>query len=192
MPDPNEITPSKITVLLDRARNGDSTAVDVLLPMVYAELHSLAHSVFRTERPGHTLQPTALVHEAWMKLAGGINDVQGRAQFFAIAATAMRQVLIDHARKHRAAKRGGGRPQVTLDDSHAALGGNFDLMAFEECLERLEQLSSRSANVVSLRVFGGMTVEEIAVILQVSTRTVDADWAMGRAWLRIELAGGTA
>lgn len=192
MPDPKESTPSKITVLLDRARKGDSTAVDALLPLVYAELHSLAQSVFRTERSGHTLQPTALVHEAWMKLAGGMDGVQGRAQFFAIAATAMRQVLIDYARKHRAAKRGGGRPRLTLDESHAAIGGDFDLLAFEECLERLEQLSSRSAQVVSLRVFGGMTVEEIAVTLQVSARTVDVDWAMGRAWLRTELAGETA
>lgn len=180
-----------ISLLLERVRGGDSAAVDTLLPMVYDELHALAGTMFRSERAGHTLQPTALVHEAWMKMAGGICQAQDRTHFFRIAAQAMRRVLTDHARKHNALKKGAGERRMTLDSDCAEIGGTeFDVLAFEDCLTRLGQLSPRHVQVVEMRVFGAMSVEEIGTVLGIGKRTVDREWALARAWLRNELAGG--
>lgn len=176
-----------VTELLERIRTGDAGAVDRLLPMVYDELRGLAGMVFDDRRtPGHTLQPTALVHEAWMKMVGGVDRLNDRRHFFAVAARAMRQVLADHARAAAAAKRGGGARPVTFMDG-AVPGSEIELADFHEALAQLERLNPRHARVVELRLLGGLTIEETADMLEVSRGTVDTDWSVARAWLRHEL-----
>lgn len=163
-----------------------------LMPLVYDELRRLARGFMGRERRDHTLQPTALVHEAYVKLVDQSRvDWRGRTHFRAVGARVMRRILIDHARGHASAKRGGGVQRVTLGESlvHAA-DGDLDLvelLSLNEALDRLRSVDERAAQVVELRFFGGLTSEEIAEVLGVSSRTVDGDWMHGRAWLKREL-----
>jgi RNA polymerase sigma factor (TIGR02999 family) len=164
-------------------------APDALMPQVYAELRRLAAHYLRGERPGQTLQPTALVHEAYLRLLKDRPDRwQNRSHFCAIAAHAMRQILIERARARDAEKRGGGRARVTLDESLAAGGDrSIDILALDEALERLAALDPEQARIVELRFFGGLTVEETADALGSSPATVKRHWAVARAWLAREL-----
>jgi len=168
----------------------DRQSLDSLLPIVYQELRRLAASYLRRERPGQTLQPTALVHEAYLRLLKDRPDRwQNRAHFCAIAAHSMRQILIEKARARDALKRGGGGPRVTLDE--ALVGGgelSIDLVALDEALERLAAIDAGQARLVELRFFGGLTVEETAEALHISPATVKRHWTLARAWLARELA----
>ena len=179
-----------ITELIADVRQGNHDAADDLFRRVYQELRRLAGSYMRHERPDHTLQPTALVHEAYMRLIDQRNlPGESRAHFFGVAASVMRRILIDHARAHRANKRGGRDVKVPLDDSAAlALEHPDSLLEIDQALERLATLDPRQARVVELRFFGGLSVEEIAGILGVGTRTVDRDWRIARGWLRRQLS----
>lgn len=184
----SDITPGQITSLLHSVRAGEANAAESLLALAYAELRSLAGAQLARERRGHTLQPTALVHEAWLKLASHIDQVADRTHFFAIAAQAMRRVLTDYGRHRNRDKRGGNRPKVMLDSAFAATGDTgFDLVDLADTLGRLAKLNGRHARVVELRIFGGLTIPEIADVLAVSASTIDTDWAGARAWLRREL-----
>lgn len=186
-----------ITRLLERINEGDGAAADQLLPLVYDQLRAIAGSYFAGQKPGHTLQPTALVHEAYLRLAGQAGvQWTGRAHFLAVAARAMRQILINHARSKGAAKRGGGWGKITLDESVVPAGpgqpAEIDLLALDEALGRLEHLSERQCRIIELRFFSGLTIEETAHVLGVSTTTVEDDWHHARAWLRRELKNGDA
>lgn len=169
--------------------NEERKDVDQFVQTLYGELRRLAASYLRRERPGHTLQPTALVNEAYLRLmeqqGGKWND---RNHFFAIAAQTMRRVLVDHARRYHAAKRGSGGPRLSLDEVIACSTDNpGDLVALDELLDRLARLDVQQAKVVELRVFAGLTVEEAAEVLGVSPATVKRDWAMARAWIAREM-----
>lgn len=176
------------TQLLVGMRSGDTDAQRQLFELVYGELRALAGSMFRGQHSDHTLQPTALVHEVWMKMVDRTSlQARDRAHFMAIAATAMRQILIDHARAKRADKRGGGVGRVTIDEAMEPAapdhGQPLDVLLLDEALTRLAALDGRQARIVELRMFGGLSVEETAEALSVSTRTVELDWRMARAWL---------
>jgi RNA polymerase sigma-70 factor (ECF subfamily) len=160
-----------------------------LLEALYPELRRLAAALFRQERASHTLEPTALVHEAYIRLVDQDGaDWKNRAHFLGVSARIMRQVLVDHARHRLAEKRGGGWERVTLSDAvELARGDDVDLLDLEDALERFATVDPRAARVVELRVFGGLTVEETAHVLEVAARTVDGDWAMARMWLGKEL-----
>ena len=178
--------PGEITRVLDDLRGADRREVfDRLLPLVYDELRALAQVRLGRERPDHSLQVTALVHEAYIRmLAGQSPSWNDRRHFYYAAAQAMKRILIEHARKRGRIKRGGGRIQVTLDDVEA--GGGLpmeDILALDEAIERLEEQDARMAEVVHLRFFAGLSVEETANALEVSERTVKRDWAVARAWL---------
>ena len=168
-------------------------AAAALLPLVYDQLRALAASYFAHQPVGHTLQPTALVHEAYLKLAGGENaQWESRAHFFAVAARAMRQILMNHARDKAAAKRGGGWHKITLDAAITPPGSTsreIDLIALDEALEKLGGLSERQARIIELRYFGGLTIDETAHVLGLGTTTVEDDWHLAKAWLRRELKG---
>lgn len=188
MPRGSDPSPEEVTHILQRLRDGDDGAGESLFPIVYGELRSLAGALFVGERPNHTLQPTALVHEAWLKLAGHVDSLNDRKHFFVVAAKAMRQVIADHARRKGARKRGTPHQQVTLDTNLADSGpGDYDLVDLHDSLSRLAQKSERVAQVAELRLFGGLTVEETAQTLGVAASTVDLDWAMAKAWLRRDL-----
>ena len=177
-------TPGAITQLLTEMRNGNKDAESQFLALVYGELHRLAAGLMRRERPEHTLQPTALVNEAYVRLVNRTTDWENRSHFFAVAAQVMRRVLVDYARSHRAGKRGGALPKVDLDD--LPLGSeNFPekLLALDEALSRLSEWDPRQSRIVELRFFGGLTEEEIATLMQTSTRTVRREWSLARAWL---------
>lgn len=163
-----------------------------LLELVYGELRATARGLMSRERVEHTLQPTALVHEAWLKIADGLDaEWQDRAHFLGIAARCMRQVLVDHARTKGARKRGGDFRQVTLDENVlAGMPRELQLLDLDACLDRLAELDSRAARVAEMRIFGGLTVAEISRNVGVSKRTVDGDWSMARLWLSRELAAG--
>jgi RNA polymerase sigma factor (TIGR02999 family) len=180
-----------VSQVLDDMKNGDQRAADKLLPLVYDEFRALARHYLAQERANHTLQPTALVHEAYMKLVDQTRvDWQGRSHFFAVAAQAMRRILVDHARSRQRDKRGGGRARVVLDEEVAlSPQKDEDVLALDEALQRLAKLDPRQAKVVELRFFGGMNVEEVAQALGVSKRTVEGDWTFARAWLSKELRG---
>ena len=184
----------QVTALLSRVRDQDDSAAAALLPMVYAELRALAGSYFAAQRPDHTLQPTALVHEAFVRLVGNEDlEFESRGHFFAIAAKAMRNVLADHARRHRALKRGGegDRARMTLSGIASDSGeAEFDVADIDRALDELAALNERQARVVELRFFAGLTIEQIAGLLGVGKRTVDADWQFARAWLRSRLGRG--
>lgn len=178
------------TQLLHKLSNGDRSAADDLMPVLYHEFRDLAASYLRREGPGHTLQPTALVHEAFMKLIDQTRvDWKGRTHFFAVGAQVMRRILVDHARRRLRDKRGGGRQRVELtDDITISRERDADVLAVDEALDKLQSIDPRQAKVVELRFFGGMTVAEVAESLGVSKRTVEADWTHARAWLRRELS----
>jgi RNA polymerase sigma factor (TIGR02999 family) len=185
--------PSEITQLLLQLSVGRREALDRLMPMVYAELRSMAHRHLRGERPGHTLNTTALVHEAYLKLVN-VQQVQwrDRAHFFAMAARLMRRILIDYARTRKRDKRGGDDAVVvTLDEALDLAAERADeLVALDEALVRLEAISERPCRVIEYRCFGGLSVEETAAVLETSPATVKRDWAFARAWLNRELASG--
>lgn len=180
-----------VTQLLESIRQGHASAADRLLPLLYDELHRLAESFLRHERVNHTLQPTALVHEAYLRMVRqDRTDWQNRAHFCAVAAQAMRRILLSHARDRAAAKRGGNALRVTLSDSDVAATpglNDVDLLALDDALGRLAALDDRQARVVELRFFGGLTVEQAAEVLGVSPRSVKADWQMAKAWLYTQL-----
>ncbi len=184
-------TSHRVTELLTAMSDGAQDAFDELLPLVYHELRAVAHGQLRKQRPGHTLNTTALVHEAYFKLAGGGAVAwQNRKHFFAIAARAMRQVLINYAKQRKAQKRGGGAKAITLHEEQLMLPTDPDvLLALEEALLQLEQLSARQSKIVELRFFGGLTIEETAEVLEVSTMTVKRDWRLARAWLSTAISG---
>ncbi len=186
MPD----SPGEITVLLAEMKRGNSEALPRLVPLLYDELRRLAGHFLREERPGHTLQPTALVHEAYLKLAGQHNGFENRAQFMAVAAQAMRRILVDYARQRVAAKRGGGLAPVELEI--AAVGATVEqseeLLDIDEALAKLAAIDPQQARVVEMRYFGGLTVEETGAALGIAPRTVKREWAMAKAWLRVEIS----
>ena len=180
-----------ITHLLKEWSDGDQRALDRLTPLVYEELRQQAARYLRRERAGHSLQATALIHEAFLRLID-VKDVrwQNRAHFFAIAANLMRRILVDHARRRDAEKRGGSQILLTLDDAFAAAEQpDVDLLAIDEALNRLAIIDAQQARVVELRFFSGLTVEETAAALGVSPKTVKRDWSVARAWLRREIGG---
>ncbi len=184
----------RTTALLEPGTEGDPARLDALLPLVYDELRRLARRQLAGERAGHTLQTTALVHEAYVRLVDDTRVTRkGRAYFFGAAAQAMRQVLVDHARRHAAKKRGGGARPVSLDAATLAVDEIADeLLDLDRALEELAGQNPRHARVVECRFFGGLSVEETADALDVSPRTVKYDWALARAWLHDALRGGTA
>jgi RNA polymerase sigma factor (TIGR02999 family) len=180
-----------ITHLLKEWTAGDERALDRLTPLVYEELRQQAARYLRKERPGHSLQATALINEAFLRLID-VKDVQwqNRAHFFAIAANLMRRILVDHARRRDAEKRGGSQMRLTLDEALAvAKEPEVDLLAIDEALDRLAAIDEQQARVVELRFFSGLSVEETAAALGVSPKTVKRDWSVARAWLRREIGG---
>jgi len=182
----------QVCELLRAWSGGDTSALERLTPIVYDELHRLARRYMRGERPGHSLQTTALVNEAYMRLVDYTRmQWQDRAHFFAVSAQVMRRILVEHARRHNL-KRGGGVPHVCLDEA-ALVGGNraADLVALDDAMNTLAQLDPRKAQVVDMRFFGGLNVDETAGVLKVSPATVMRDWNTAKAWLYRELAGGT-
>ena len=177
--------------LLRAWSDGDTSALERLTPIVYDELHRLARRYMRGERPGHSLQTTALVNEAYMRLVDYTRmQWQDRAHFFAVSAQVMRRILVEHARRHNL-KRGGGVPHVSLDEA-ALVGGDraANLVALDDALHMLAQIDPRKAQVVEMRFFGGLNVDETAGVLKVSPATVMRDWSTAKAWLYRELAGG--
>jgi RNA polymerase sigma-70 factor, ECF subfamily len=178
----------QVTLLLKAMRKGDATAEERLLPLVYQELHRLAQSYMRRERPNHTLQATALINEAYLRLAGDEIDWKNREHFIGIAAQVMRRVLVDYARAHNAEIRGGGLKQVALDEGLVQSSvHNDEVLEVDEALNRLAATNARKARVVELHYFAGLSMEEIAGMLRISTRSVKRDWALARLWLYEEL-----
>ena len=185
-------TPGEVTVLLGEIRLGRQDALAELVPLVYRELRRLAGHHMRNERGGHTLQPTALVHEAFLRLIGqDRTDWKNRAQFMGVAAQLMRRILVDHARRRSAAKRGVG---ITLNEEIVGRSAGTDriveILEVDEILGRLAELDARQARIAELRYFGGLSVEETAEAMGVSARTVKSDWAMAKAWLHSQLTQG--
>jgi len=187
-------TPSaeQITGILLRWSHGDEHALDSLTPLVYLDLRRIASYLLKGERPGHTLQPSALVNEAYLKLAGPARvQWQNRTHFFAVAARAMRQILVDYARSHQREKRGGNVQMLPLDEALVfAAERSGELLALDEAMDRLAALDQRKARVVELRFFGGLENEEIGEVLNISANTVMRDWNMAKAWLRRDMQGG--
>jgi RNA polymerase sigma-70 factor, ECF subfamily len=179
-----------VTLLLAQLREGNREAASQLIPLIYNEMRRMAGAYMQRERPGHTLQPTALVHEAYMRLAGGQQGPwQNRAHFFAIAAHVMRQVLVDHARRRHSRKRGGANVQKIDIDAEALIGAENieDVIALDEALDRLAKLDPRQSRLVELRFFAGLDVEQLAEVLGVSPTTIKREWRSARAWLHGEL-----
>jgi RNA polymerase sigma factor (TIGR02999 family) len=179
-----------VTDLLVRWREGDRQALDALMPLVYVELRRLAHHYLQRERSDHTLQSTALVHEAFLRLAGqNPPQWQNRAHFFGIAAHVMRQILVEYARAHNAAKRGGPSAcKLTLDEAlDLPKKVDVDVIALDGALDRLNQLDPQQSRIVELRFFGGLSIEETAEFLGISPKTVKRDWTVAKTWLRSEL-----
>jgi RNA polymerase sigma factor (TIGR02999 family) len=169
---------------------GGRAAADQIFEAVHGELRRMAGGLMRRERADHTLQPTALVHEAYLRLVDGtVLEWENRAHFFGIAARAMRQILIEHARRRGAAKRGGDWKRVTLDGLQIAAASDVEVLDLEEALQQLEKMDERMARVVELRLFGGLKVDEVAHVIGISRRTVHEDWRVARLWLAHQLAG---
>lgn len=178
----------EVTQLLQQVRAGDADARDRLFPLVYEELRQVARRALRRERPDHTMRPTELVHEAFLKLGSAEAPWQDRAHFFGVAARAMRQILVDHARRRMAGKRGGGMIATTLEDVGAEETlPPEEILALDAALDRLEKQDPRLRALVEYRFFGGLSDKEIAELLQISERTVNRDWAKARAWLHKEV-----
>jgi RNA polymerase sigma factor (TIGR02999 family) len=180
----------EVTRLLGEIGRGEKEAMNQLLPLVYDELHRLARSYFRRERGEHTLQPTALVHEAYIRLVDQRAAMESRGHFLAVAATQMRRILLDYARKHQAARRGSGGQKVMLEDTMAiAEQRPVDMIALDKALILLAQLDQGQAQLVELRFFGGLSVEETAEVMGVSPATVKRSWSSARAFLHREISG---
>ncbi len=180
-----------LTVLLGKMKDGDTDAASRVISVVYPELRRIARSYMARERISHTLEPTALIHEAWLRLVDQTRvDWRDRAHFFGVAASMMRRVLVDHARQRLADKRGSGMRAESLDGLELPGGEQKleEILSVHEALERLGRVDQQQTKVVEMRYFAGMEVDEIAAVLSVSPRTVDREWAMGRAWLQVELA----
>lgn len=177
--------PNQITILLEQWGQGNQQALEQLMPLVYSELHRLASQYLRRERPDHTLQSTALVNEAYLKLVGQHSiRWQNRAQFFGIAAQLIRRILVDHARSRHAEKRGASAPKLSIEDvTESAPARDLDLMALDDALEDLAKIDARQSRVVELRFFAGLSVEETAEVLQMSPATVKREWTTAKAWL---------
>lgn len=186
------LPPQDVTQLLVNWSNGDQAALDALLPIVNDELRRLARSYLRRENPGHTLQPTALVNEAYLRLIGQQNvQWQNRAHFFGIAAQLMRRILIDHARNYQYQKRGGGALRVSLDEAAAVTEAQTaELLAVDEALEKLTAMDARKGRIVELRFFGGLNLDETAAVLNISSPTVQREWRAAKAWLHRLLTAG--
>jgi RNA polymerase sigma factor (TIGR02999 family) len=182
-------SPQEITRLLSDWSQGDKAALDKLTPLVYAELHHIARRQMSNERPGHTLQATALINEAYLKIAGQEGfGWQSRAHFFAVCAQVMRHILIDHARTHARDKRGGGAIHVSLDEAAVSVEEQAtDFIALDEALRALEALDPQKGRIIELRYYGGLSVEEVAEILKISPATVGREWRRAKAWLYHEL-----
>ena len=182
----NAPSQQEVTRLLVQLTDGDRAAMDELLPLIYDELRRLASNYLRRERQGHTLQPTALVHEAYMRMVDQTQvRWQNRAHFFGVAAQMMRRILVDHARGHAAEKRGGEFQKLSLDENIDTPGGERDLnlVSLDDALNRLSELDPQKSKIVELRFFGGLSVEETAEVLGVSAPTVKRQWRMAKAWL---------
>ncbi len=178
-----------VTQLLSEVERGDEQAVAALFERVYAELRGLAKNYLRRERPDHTLQPTALVHEAYLRLVGAENSGwENRIHFFNVAAQVMRNILVDHARKHQAEKRGGHERKMSLDEAISFFSErDINLLALDEALKTLETLDPQQARIVELRFFGGLKIEDVAHILNISETTVSREWHKAKMWLRSQL-----
>jgi len=178
-----------VTQLLARWRGGDSDALQELMPLVYHELRRLAHSYIRRERADHTLQSTALVHEAYVRLTGSAPPQwENRAHFFGVAAHLMRQILVEHARSHKASRRGGGVAKMAIDDVlEPSKNTEVDIVALDDALNALARIDKQQSRIVELRFFSGLSIEETASLLTVSPSTVKRDWSMARLWLYREL-----
>jgi RNA polymerase sigma-70 factor, ECF subfamily len=192
-PDPKplkEAAPHEITKLLMDWAGGDSTALERLIPVVYDELHRLAHQHMRRERAGHLLQTSALINEAYLRLVDRPElNLENRAHFFGVAARLMRQILVDEARKRDSAKRGGGAIQVSLAEATSlAQEQAANVVALDAALKSLERIDARQGEIVELRFFGGLSIDETAEVLKVSPGTVMRDWTFARAWLRNEMS----
>ncbi len=185
-------SPQEVTHLLKAWSQGDRAALDQLMPLVYSELHRIAHRHLGRERLGHTLQPTALVNEAYLRLIDqkGV-QWQNRAHFFAVAARLMRRILVDYARARQCAKRGGGVARVRLEEAaELAEEGAAEVVALDDALSSLAALDERKSRIVELRFFGGLSIEETAEVLKVSPGTVMREWTLAKAWLRREISKG--
>ena len=184
-----DVLPADVTQLLGQWSGGDGGALDELMPVVYDELRRMAHRQMANERGDHTLQATALVNEAFLRMKNGIPAKwRSRAQFFAVAAQMMRHILVDYARRHTRAKRGGGAQQVPLDDAMLVSNDKADeLLALDDALSKLEQFDKRRSQVATMRFFAGLSVEETGEALGISEETVTRDWRLARAWLQNEL-----
>jgi RNA polymerase sigma factor (TIGR02999 family) len=181
--------PGEITQLLKRWHEGDETALDLVMTILYSELHSIASKYLNNERKDHTLQPTALVNEAFLKLIKE-QDInwENRAHFLAVAAQIMRHILIDYARSHKSAKHGGEITKLVLDESlDKPIEKSFDLLMLDEALQYLASLNPMHGKIVEMRFFGGMSIDEIASVLNVSSRTIDRNWLLAKTWLYQEL-----
>ena len=183
-------TPDQISAMLTELQKGDPCAASRLLPIVYGELRRLAAHYMRGEKPGQTIQATELVHEAYLRLVGEEHiDWQGKTHFFAMAAKSMRRILVDRARKKMAEKHGGREGRLELKEAFVfSPGKSKDIIALDDALKRLQEISPRQGRIVEMRFFGGFSVEEIAKIEGVSPRTVKQDWSLARAWLHHEIA----
>ena len=184
----SESSPQPVSALLIKWRAGDQQALQALIPLVYQELRRIAQHHLRQERPDHTLQSTALVHEAYLRLMKqGPSDIEHRTHFLAVASQLMRQILVDHARGHRAAKRGGGIKLELNDAINSQKPQNMDLIVLDDALNELAKLDPQQSRIVELRFFGGLSIEDTAEIVGVSPSTVKREWATARAWLRREV-----
>lgn len=180
----------EVTELLARFREGDRQAESQLVPLIYGELRRLAYRHLRRERGNHTLQPTALVHEAFLRMLSGPQpEWQSRAHFFGVAARLMRQILVDHARRHQSTKRGGAFERSSFDEELAVYSTDqsAELLALDDALSRLAEQDERQSRIVEMRFFAGLSIEEIGKVLEISPRTVKRDWTMARAWLHREI-----
>lgn len=179
--------PREVTQLLAKLSAGESEASSRLIQLVYGELRAMAHGCMRRERPGHTLQATGLVHEAYLRLAGQDIQWQNRAHFFGIAARVMRRVLLDYAREHRAKKRSGGK-QVTLEDRLIVSQERLeDILILDECIEKLAAIDPQQSRLIEFRFYAGMSVEETSEVMGISTATVKREWSYAKAWLAREM-----
>ena len=185
-------SPKAVTTLLANWQAGSEEGLRAVFPVVYSELRRVAHYHLQKERPGHTLQSTALVHEAYVRLAKqGGNQFRNREHIVAICALLMRQILVEYARKHRAVKRGGGEKQTLLEGMALTRGRTVDLLALDAALDSLAKLDTQQSRVVELRFFGGLSIEETAHVIEISPATVKRDWNVAKAWLAHEMQRGS-